>query len=753
MASFQKLIDSLEKSVFFLDTDFKISFVNQAFVTFTGLTRESCAGLRFENLIHEPDKEATRSLKNTLLRKKSNSSIAIKLKTKNGDYQQVDLAIFPEQANGQLSGYSAYFATNPITNKLPTKETNPDLLTIDEKYKTLYNLTFEGVIIHDQGITIDANPAFEKMMGYSRQEFIGRNIIQLCVLPEYHEVVLNAMKNDTTSTYEVLAKRKDGVVIHTEVESRRIELNHQSVRVTAIRDISARKVVENQLKESEERYKLLSNITLEGIFLHNNGIVIDANQSLANMIGFDIDEIVGKNIIQLVVLPEYHQRVATALKNEEVKPYVVKVRRKNGSIFYAEVEAGMVNYKDEWLRVVAARDVTWRIEAERKLRENEEELNTFFSQAGDGFFIMNLDDPIAWNAETADEESLLQIMTKMHLIKINEAMIRQYRTEEPKIHGYTLQQFFEWNDIYGKNFVRELLDKGSIKFEMAEPSFDNSIMWIEGNYLVLYDETGKVRGCCGVRREISDRKKAEAKMKHHNEELTKANQELDNFVYRVSHDLKAPISSAKGLINIARNETQKARVNNCLELMQDSMDRLDSFILDILDYSRNSRTEINPSLIDFGELIRDTLAHTRFLQQESNIEIESEISDKVNFYSDKQRLVFIFNNLISNAIRFADEEKKKRFLKIMIKTNTDHTSIVFNDNGIGIPEEYLSHIFDMFYRANEHTSGSGIGLYIVKEALDKLGGKIKVESKVGVGTTFSLSIPNMTKDEQVIEQE
>lgn len=672
---------------------------------------------------------------------------------KGGDYQQVELAIFLEETDGQLTGYSIFFATNPITKKLPIKESNPDLLAIEEKYQILYNLTFEGVIIHDMGITIDANPAFEKMMGYSREEFIGRNIMQLCVLPEYHEMVLNAMKNDTTSAYEVLAKRKDGVVIHTEVESRKIELDHQSVRVTAIRDISARKVVENQLKESEERYKLLSNITFEGIFLHKNGIVIDANQSLANMIGFDIDEIVGKNIIQLVVLPEYHQRVANALKNEEVKPYVVKVRRKNGSIFYAEVEAGMVNYKDEWLRVVAARDVTWRIDAERKLKENEEELNTFFAQAGDGFFIMKLDDPIAWNAESADDESLRQIMTKMHLIKINEAMIRQYRTEEPAIRGYTLQQFFEWNDIYGKNFARELFDKGAIKFEMAEPRFDSSIMWIEGNYLVLYEESGKVRGCCGVRREISDRKKAEAKMKQHNEELKKANQELDNFVYRVSHDLMAPISSAKGLINIARIETERERVNTCLELMQDSMNRLDSFILDILDYSRNSRTEISPALIDFSELIRDTLAHTRFLQQESNIEIESEIIDKINFYSDKQRLVFIFNNLISNAIRFADEEKKERFLKILIKTSTDHASIVFKDNGIGIPEEHQSHIFDMFYRANERTTGSGIGLYIVKEALDKLEGKIKVESEVGAGTTFSLSIPSMAKEDHILEQE
>jgi PAS domain S-box-containing protein len=748
MVSFHKLIDSFDYSSFFIDANLKILYVNQAFVATTGIESKSCLGLSFEKLIAHADLDNFNLLINELQNTQDNRSVSITIKTKNGGNLIIDLSIFQEKTSGQLTGYSGFFTINPVSKiTQSTRHKNLDSLAIEEKYKTLYNLTFEGVIIHDKGVTIDANPAFEKMTGYSREESIGSNIVQLCVLPDYHKIVINAMKNDITAPYEVLARRKDGVVLYAEVESRRIELNARSVRVTAIRDITARKVAENRLKESEERYRLLSNITFEGIFLHKNGIIIDANQSLANMIGYDIEEILGRNIIQLVVLPEYHQRVATALKNEEVNPYVVKVRRKNGSVFYAEVEAGMVNYKDEWLRVTAARDVTWRIEAERKLRENEEELNTFFSQSGDGFFIMKLDEPVVWNAESSNEDSLLQIMAKMYLLKINEAMIRQYRTHESKIKGYTLKQFFDWNDLYGKNFTKELLNKGSVSFEMAEPRFDNSIMWIEGNYLVLYDEAGKVRGCCGVRREISDRKKAEEKMKLHNEALRKANQELDNFVYRVSHDLKAPISSAKGLINIAQIETEKGRINTCLELMKDSMNRLDSFILDILDYSRNSRTEVVPSLINFDELIKDTLSHTRFLQQESRIVIEYEIIDSINFYSDKRRLVFIFNNLISNAIRFADEEKSNSYLKIVIENKSDHISIIFSDNGIGIPKEHLDRIFDMFYRANEQRVGSGLGLYIVKESVDKLHGSIKVESETGKGTRFLLEIPNLVQNE------
>jgi len=750
MSNFRNLVESLKKPVFFIDSDGKIEYINQSFHQFTGYNLSECNHQSLVETLKITSPKNFFSLADRISKGHEKNFENFKIYKKDGSESQIDLFLYTEKYEGETIGYSGYFQIIP--QKLE-QQTDTDaqeisqLSEIEEKYKTLYNLTFEGIIIHDHGIIIDVNPSFIRQSGYTREELIGKNVIELSVLPEYHDRVMASMQNEVSGPYEVLSRKKDGTIVHNEVESRRINLGNRTVRVTAIRDVSARKEAEKQLKESEERYKLLSNITFEGIFLHNNGIIVDANQSLADMVGYDLDELIGKNIILLVVLPEYHQRVATALKNEETTPYEVLARRKDGSLFFAEVEARMVHYNGEWLRVTAARDITWRKEAEKKLRENEEELDTFFTRSGDGFFMMKLDNPVAWD-DTADKENTLdQVLSEMRLIKINNAMVKQYRAKYDEIKTFTLADFFKWNDKYGRNFTRELLDNGTIIFEMAEPRFDGSVMWTEGNYVVLYDESGKVRGCCGVRREITDRKKAEDAIKKHNEELKKANQELDNFVYRVSHDLKAPISSTKGLINIAKLETQQSRIRTCLGLIENSMDKLDSFILDILDYSRNSRIQIEPMRIDFDELIHDVLSHTQYLRQEKNITIEREVSGEVDLYSDRRRLIFIFNNLISNAIRFSDEKKPDSILKIIVKITDKQAILVFSDNGIGIHPEHLDRIFEMFYRATESRVGSGLGLYIVKEAIDKLAGSIEVKSEIDQGTTFKIVVPNLISNE------
>lgn len=747
MVDFRNLANILPGPVLFLDEDGSIVFSNEAFRNLTGLNNDGHQNLKIFDFLPETDRFSFRERLQQVGRNFKSQTVDLNLVTlANQKIIAVNATISAEKTGKKFSGYSFF-----ISEILNDDEAHPTIINLDsqaiseieEKYQTVFDLAFEGLIIHRNGLVLDANAAFENMLGYTREELIGVNIVNLCVLPEYHKLTYDAMKSEITSAYEVMARRKDGTIIYTQVESRRVRLNNEKVRLTAIRDVTSRKLAEIRLKESEERFRLLSNITFEGIFLHDKGIIVDANRSLARMIGYELGEIIGKNIIDLVVLPEYHERVAFALDNEETTPYEVRARRKDGSVFFAEVEAGMVNHHGRWLRVTAARDITWRKQAEKKLRENEEELDTFFSQSGDGFFIMNLNKPVRWDDKSDKDKKLGLILKNMKLTKLNEAMAEQYRTSVSQILGYTLEQLFEWNDVFGRKFIRELLDKGHVKFEMAEPRFDHSIMWVEGNYVVLYDENGKVRGCCGVRRDISSRKQAEELIQRHNEELKKTNQELDNFVYRVSHDLKAPISSARGLINIAQKENEISRIRTCLELIDESMNKLDSFILDILDYSRNSRLGVEPKLIDFEQLIKDTLFHTKYLQLERNIETEFEIIAGVDFYSDLRRLVFVFNNLTSNAIRFSDDHKKNSYLKISVEITEAEAHIRFMDNGIGIKPEHVENIFQMFYRATEERVGSGLGLYIVKESLEKLGGNISVSSEFGIGTTFDLTIPNL----------
>jgi len=616
------------------------------------------------------------------------------------------------------------------------------VLQTKEVYRTIYNHTFEIIFIHDKGIIIDINPAFERRTGYTRKEVIGKNAIETFITPKYKNVVINAMQHEITTPYEAVVQIKDGALMNVEIESRQIIVEGREVRITGIRDISLQKKTELALKESEERYRRLSDIAQDAIFIHKQGIIIDANQSLANMLGYSLEEIISQNIIQLAVLPEYTQRVIDALKNEETSPYEIQVRRKNGTSLFVEIEARMVDYHGEWLRVTIARDISLRKETEKKLEENEQELDSFFSQSQDGFFIMRMDEVMNWKAYPDKDILMEKIGNTLKLVKINQAMKTQLGLETANLAGKALKDIFPWNQFI-KTLMTTLFDAGSVTFETSEFRHGKTTIWIEGNYLALLDANGFIRGCCGVRRDITERKMAEQAIQIHNEELKKTNQELDNFVYRVSHDLKAPISSAKGLVNIARLETKPENVSECLSLIEKSMNKLDSFIMDILDYSRNTRMALEPELIVFDELIDEVAGNTKYIQEARKVSINKSILSEFDFYSDKRRLVFILNNIISNAIRFSDNLKPDSYLKINIQTNASMATIAFEDNGIGIHPEHLSRIFEMFYRASESRAGSGLGLYIVKEAVEKLSGTVTVQSQPGKGTTFKITIPNL----------
>ncbi len=233
-----------------------------------------------------------------------------------------------------------------------------------------------------------------------------------------------------------------------------------------------------------------------------------------------------------------------------------------------------------------------------------------------------------------------------------------------------------------------------------------------------------------------------------NMELKRANYELDHFVYSASHDLRAPLNSMLGLIEIAEDETEEEHTLEYLEALKGNAKRLDTFICDILDYSRNLRTDLGNDPIIFKELLEEIEQNLKFMGDNSRtVDFITDIKGESPVFSDKSRLNNILNNLISNAIRYQDIANEKPFVKIEVNILEHETHIVISDNGIGIPEESLPRIYDMFYRASNMTVGSGLGLYIVKEALNKLGGKIRVSSTVGVGTTFYIEIPNR----QIIE--
>jgi signal transduction histidine kinase len=242
--------------------------------------------------------------------------------------------------------------------------------------------------------------------------------------------------------------------------------------------------------------------------------------------------------------------------------------------------------------------------------------------------------------------------------------------------------------------------------------------------------------------QINTRKEAEEKLQRTNQELSKRNTELDNFVYSVSHDLRAPIASVLGLINLAKKDKDIAMKDIYLEKINASALQQDNFIKEILDQSRNSRLEIRREEIDFEPMIEETFNQLRFATSTGkSVQRMIKVKQSRPFYSDQWRLKVILNNIISNAIRYRNG--KDPVIKVNVEVDEKLARVAIEDNGKGIGKEHLDKVYKMFYRATDDGAGSGLGLYIVKEAIDKLHGSIRIDSEVGRGTTVMFEVPEI----------
>ena len=226
-----------------------------------------------------------------------------------------------------------------------------------------------------------------------------------------------------------------------------------------------------------------------------------------------------------------------------------------------------------------------------------------------------------------------------------------------------------------------------------------------------------------------------------NKELEKINFELDRFVYSASHDLRSPLTSVLGLLNLMREEVKEAGTIHLVSLMEESILKLDNTIRDIVAYSRNNRTEINFEPVSLQALVNDISSNLRYLETgDFKVAEQIHLLDEYVFLSDRNRLQIILNNLLANAIRYRHPARKPE-VQIGVLLKGQVVEITVSDNGQGINEKHLGKIFEMFYRTSDTSAGSGLGLYIVKETVKKLNGLIEVKSQVNEGSIFTITLP------------
>jgi len=265
--------------------------------------------------------------------------------------------------------------------------------------------------------------------------------------------------------------------------------------------------------------------------------------------------------------------------------------------------------------------------------------------------------------------------------------------------------------------------------------------WVNDTGIVDKDKMGVPIRMVGSILDITSRKRAESIILEQNALLKKTNEELDNFVYRASHDIRAPLMSVLGLINVIRIEQDLESIERYAQLMKRSILHLDEFISDITDYSRNSRTKIKLEYINLDELVDNALKSLEYLGFKKDMKIVKEYDKEDSLISDIYRLAIILKNVISNAIKYRKRDVQGSFVKISFEKGDGYCMINIQDNGHGIKKEVAPYVFNMFFRGIETSMGSGLGLYITKEMVYKLEGQITFKSEEGKGTLFCIFLP------------
>jgi PAS domain S-box-containing protein len=543
-------------------------------------------------------------------------------------------------------------------------------------------------------------------------------------------LVVGLISNDRLPLYKKIDSRKK-TIFNVFADQVKLQYSNRLKKIQITSQLE-------KISKSEIEMKMLSTIatkTKNSVLISNyKGEIEWVNESFTATSGYTLEDVLGRKPKDFLhgIQTDYviQQKISEALKKKEVVEAVVINYTKSGNPYYNQLEITPIfNDQDVHTHFIALqKDITDEVNYRNEILLINSRFELISNKSEIGIW--------EWDART-------------NINSWNSIIKKQYGLEED-VTGLDLYTFFQ-NSIVDEDRARvmeELETLMSSETNSITQIFrihnrkTNEIRNLRCFVLTERNNHGELLRMIGSAIDITEELNIQNDILNKNAELKKINSELDNFVYSVSHDLRSPLASLKGILsNVLKVEQLDEKTIWLLNMAEKSVMRLDGTIHEILEYSKNARLSIELSKIDLRELCHTIFDDLRYSVGEE-FKFSMDISDNTPYVSDKSRLASLLKNIIGNAVKYRKKDISDPYVRLHVERNETQTIIQVFDNGQGIPSKSLERIFEMFFRATNSSVGTGLGLYICKEIVNKLGGKISAESIEGFGTTITITLSN-----------
>lgn len=581
------------------------------------------------------------------------------------------------------------------------------------------------------------NEAFPKMFGFdSIDEMMETNPRNLYANLEDRIEMIDKLKRERVIRNALMAyRKKDGTLFYGRLSCNLIVEKGQERIVGIITDVTQQHQQDEMLRQSELRLRESQQIAKLGNYrLDEKTMQMEWSEETFRIHGYPFSDF-APQIDELV--DRFERLSINELKNHFENTKLTGIPANFGGWYITPLnERKFIQFKARYVEndhdsghwVGTVQDISASKILEEELAGNTRFFETILNNAPLEIVLLDSNFKYAF----VSEQAVLDPEIRKWLIGKSDFEYCKYKNqpaqlaEDRKAH---LLKCIETNSVV--RWEEEIIDQyGRINYMFR-------------NIAPIKDPVDGKLYLAGFAFNVTRLKESQLSLEEKNTELNKVNQELDRFVYSISHDLRAPIASVLGLISLAEEADHIDEARTILSMQREALDRLDIYIRDVIDYSRNKRLMPVAEALSLEKLVQASLTNLAYLPTISQIEFFHEYDAGDFVLSDHMRVQIIVNNLLSNAIKYLDTSKEHPYIRVATKRKKDGLEIIVQDNGIGIKAQYLDRVWEMFYRGTSESSGSGLGLYILKESLQVLNGNVKLETEYSVGTKFTIYIPDL----------